>query len=125
VQKILVVDDEGPIRRALALNLAARDYRVDFAETEAAAVHAAATLRPDLVLLDLGLSDIDGIALIEAMRRCTSVPIIVLTARGDERSRSLALDAGADHSITKPFGIDQLLARIRSVLGPRHPADAP
>ena len=114
-----MVDDEHQIRRALGLNLAARDYQVGFAETGEGALRAAVSEHPDLVLLDLGLPDVNGIAVIDALRRWTPVPIIVLTARGDEQSKSIAIDAGADDYITKPFGITELLARIRSVLDRR------
>jgi two-component system KDP operon response regulator KdpE len=116
VKKILVVDDERQIRRALGLNLTARDYNVVYAETGEAAMQAAATEHPDLVLLDLGLPGIGGIGVIEALRGWSKVPIIVLTARDDERSKVIALDAGADDYITKPFGMAELLARIRAAL---------
>jgi two-component system KDP operon response regulator KdpE len=116
VKKILVVDDERQIRRALGLNLSARNYQVVFAESGEAAMQAAATEHPDLVLLDLGLPGVGGIGVIEALRGWSSVPIIVLTARDDERSKVIALDAGADDYITKPFGMAELLARIRAAL---------
>jgi len=116
VTRILVVDDERQIRRALGLNLAARDYQVGFAETGEAAMQAAATDHPDLVLLDLGLPGVGGIGVIEALRGWSTVPIIVLTARDDEHSKVIALDAGADDYITKPFGMAELLARIRAAL---------
>jgi two-component system KDP operon response regulator KdpE len=116
VKKILVVDDERQIRRALGLNLTARDYNVVYAETGEAAMQAAATEHPDLVLLDLGLPGIGGIGVIEALRGWSNVPIIVLTARDDEHSKVIALDAGADDYITKPFGMAELLARIRAAL---------
>ncbi len=114
--KILVVDDEPQIRRALALNLGARDYSVVNAATGEAAMQAAATEHPDLVLLDLGLPGLSGLGVIEALRGWTSVPIIVLTARDDERSKVAALDAGADDYVTKPFGMAELLARINAAL---------
>jgi two-component system, OmpR family, KDP operon response regulator KdpE len=116
VKKILVVDDERPIRRALGLNLAARDYEVGYAETGEAAMQAAATDHPDLVLLDLGLPGVGGIGVIEALRGWSTVPIIVLTARDDEQSKVIALDSGADDYITKPFAMAELLARIRAAL---------
>jgi two-component system KDP operon response regulator KdpE len=116
VKKILVVDDERQIRRALGLNLSARNYQVVFAETGEAAMQATASEHPDLVLLDLGLPGITGIGVIEALRGWSSVPIIVLTARDDEHSKVIALDAGADDYITKPFGMAELLARIRAAL---------
>jgi two-component system KDP operon response regulator KdpE len=116
VKKILVVDDERQIRRALGLNLTAREYNVVYAETGEAAMQAAATEHPDLVLLDLGLPGIGGIGVIEALRGWSRVPIIVLTARDDEHSKVVALDAGADDYVTKPFGMAELLARIRAAL---------
>ena len=116
MKKILVVDDERQIRRALGLNLTARDYQVVYAGTGEAAMQAAATEHPDLVLLDLGLPGLSGIGVIEALRGWSKVPIIVLTARDDEHSKVIALDAGADDYITKPFGMAELLARIRAAL---------
>jgi len=116
VKKILVVDDERQIRRALGLNLTARDYQVVYADTGEAAMQAAATEHPDLVLLDLGLPGLSGIGVIEALRGWSKVPIIVLTARDDEHSKVIALDAGADDYITKPFGMAELLARIRAAM---------
>jgi two-component system KDP operon response regulator KdpE len=116
MKKILVVDDERPIRRALGLNLSARDYEVEFAANGEAAMQAAATDHPDLVLLDLGLPGVGGIGVIEALRGWSKVPIIVLTARDDEHSKVVALDAGADDYITKPFGMAELLARVRAAL---------
>ena len=120
MKKILVVDDERQIRRALGLNLTARDYQVVYADTGESAMQAAATEQPDLVLLDLGLPGVSGIGVIEAVRGWSKVPIIVLTARGDEQSKMTALDAGADDYVTKPFGMVQLLNRIHAAL--REPA---
>ena len=120
MKKVLVVDDERQIRRALGLNLSARDYQVVYADTGESAMQAAATEHPDLVLLDLGLPGVSGIAVIEALRGWSKVPIIVLTARGDEQSKVIALDAGADDYITKPFGMMELLNRIHVAL--REPA---
>ncbi len=114
--KILVVDDEPQIRRALGLNLAARNYTVIDAATGEAAMQATATEHPDLVLLDLGLPGLNGLGVIHALRGWTKVPIIVLTARDDERSKVEALDAGADDYVTKPFGMAELLARINAAL---------
>jgi two-component system, OmpR family, KDP operon response regulator KdpE len=116
VKKILVVDDERQIRRALGLNLTARDYQVVYADTGEAAMQAAATEHPDLVLLDLGLPGLSGIGVIEALRGWSKMPIIVLTARDDEHSKVIALDAGADDYVIKPFGMAELLARIRAAL---------
>ena len=120
MKKILVVDDERQLRRALGLNLTARDYQVVYADTGESAMQAAATEHPDLVLLDLGLPGVSGIGVIEALRGWSKVPIIVLTARGDEQSKVTALDAGADDYVTKPFGMLELLNRINAVL--REPA---
>lgn len=113
---ILVVDDEPQIRRALTLNLTARDYAVIHAATGEAALQMTATEHPDLVLLDLGLPGLNGLGVIHALRGWTTVPIIVLTARDDERSKVAALDAGADDYVTKPFGMAELLARINAAL---------
>jgi two-component system KDP operon response regulator KdpE len=116
VKKILVVDDERQIRRALGLNLAARDYQVVYADTGESAMQTAAAEHPDLVLLDLGLPGVSGIGVIEALRGWSEVPIIVLTARDDEHSKLVALAAGANDYITKPFGMAQLLLRVRAAL---------
>ena len=120
MKKILVVDDERQIRRALGLNLTARDYQVVYAESGESAMQTAAIEHPDLVLLDLGLPGLSGIGVIEALRGWSEVPIIVLTARDDELSKATALDAGADDYITKPFGMPALLNRIHAAL--REPA---
>ncbi len=113
--RILVVDDEPQIRRALSLNLGARSHEVYEAATGEQALTVAALEHPDVVLLDLGLPGMDGMMVIEALRGWTNVPIIVLTARDEERSKVRALDAGADDYVTKPFGMAELLARIRAV----------
>ncbi len=114
--RVLVVDDELPIRRALSINLTARGYEVDAASSGEEALHLAAAKHPDLVLLDLGLPGIDGIGVIHGLRGWTNTPIVVLSARGSEKAKVEALDAGADDFVTKPFGIDELLARVRSAL---------
>ena len=114
--RILVVDDEPQIRRALSLHLGARGYEVFQADTGERAIQTAATEHPDLVLLDLGLPGMDGVLVIQALRGWTTMPIIVLTVRDDERSKVQALDAGADDYVTKPFGMAELLARVRAVL---------
>ncbi|MFG1838908.1 response regulator [Micromonospora sp. NPDC049175] len=113
--RILVVDDEPQILRALRINLRARRYDVDVADTGAAALKAAASHPPDLVVLDLGLPDIDGVEVIRGLRGWTSVPIIVLSGRAGSADKVAALDAGADDYVTKPFGVEELLARIRAV----------
>jgi two-component system, OmpR family, KDP operon response regulator KdpE len=114
--RVLVVDDEQQIRRALLLNLRARGYEVIEAATGESGVQLAASEHPDLVLLDLGLPGMSGLDVIIALRGWTQVPIIVLTVREDERAKVTALDSGADDYITKPFGMDELLARLRAAL---------
>ena len=114
--RILVVDDEQPIRRALKVNLAARGYVVDVAATGEEALLLAAQSKPDAVLLDLGLPGLDGVEVIRGLRGWTHVPIIVLSARDGERDKVAALDAGADGYVTKPFGIEELLARLRAAV---------
>ena len=113
---ILIVEDEPPIRRLLRATLGANDYRTLEAGTGAEALSALRHHRPDLVLLDLGLPDIDGQALIGRIRESSPVPIVVLSSRGDEAAKVAALDAGADDYVTKPFGADELLARLRAAL---------
>ena len=113
---ILVVEDEPPIRRLLRTTLGANDYRTLEAATGAEAMSALRHHRPDLVLLDLGLPDIDGLQLIAQIRKLGPVPIVVLSSRGDEAAKVAALDSGADDYVTKPFGADELLARIRAAL---------
>ena len=116
MKRILVVDDEPQIRRALALHLGARGYEVLQADSGERALQVAASEHPDVVLLDLGLPGMDGSLVIQALRGWTTMPIIVLTVRDDERSKVQALDAGADDYVTKPFGMAELLARVRAVL---------
>ena len=114
--KILVVDDEPPIRKLLRLGLNAHGYDVHEAANGKSALDMLAK-KPDLVILDLGLADIDGLALLKAIRqRHDSLPIIVLSSRGDEAGEVAALDRGADDYVTKPFGMDELLARVRAAL---------
>ena len=118
--RILLVDDESQLLRALRINLRARHYEVDTACDGAAALSAVARRPPDVVVLDLGLPDIDGIEVITGLRGWTQVPIIVLSGRADPTNKIEALDAGADDYVTKPFNMDELLARIRAAL--RHQA---
>ena len=118
---LLVVDDEEQIRRALDINLRAHGYEVAVAATGEAALTAAAARVPDLVLLDLGLPGIDGLDVIRGLRGWASVPIIVLSAREGDVSKVAALDAGADDYVTKPFSINELLARIRAFLRRQQP----
>ena len=112
--RILVVDDETQLLRALCINLAARRYEVAVADNGASALDQAARHAPDLVVLDLGLPDMDGTDVITALRAWTNIPILVLSGRTDAADKVAALDAGADDYITKPFNMDELLARIRA-----------
>jgi two-component system, OmpR family, KDP operon response regulator KdpE len=113
--RILVVDDDVPILRAVRIHLTARGYAVLTATSGAGALRAAAEQRPDLVVLDLGLPDLDGTEVIAGVRRWSSLPIVVLSARADGVDKINALDAGADDYVTKPFSMGELLARIRAV----------
>jgi two-component system, OmpR family, KDP operon response regulator KdpE len=113
--RVLVVDDEPQILRALRINLAARSYDVVTAADGHAALAAAAKAVPDIVVLDLGLPDMDGIDVIRGLRGWTTVPIIILSGRSQSAAKVDALDAGADDYVTKPFSIDELLARLRAV----------
>ncbi|MBB2941346.1 two-component system KDP operon response regulator KdpE [Actinoplanes lutulentus] len=122
--RILVVDDEPQIVRALRINLKARGYEVDTARDGASALHLAAHHHPDLVVLDLGLPDMEGTEVIGGLRGWTNVPIIVLSGRADSTDKVAALDAGADDYVTKPFGVDELLARIRAVTRRIQPSDS-
>ena len=114
--RVLAVDDDPGLRRALAINLRARDYEVEVAADGASALAAAAKHHPDVILLDLGLPDMDGSDVIRGLRGWTQVPIVVLSARPGEGDKVDALDAGADDYVTKPFGLDELLARIRAAV---------
>jgi two-component system KDP operon response regulator KdpE len=115
VTRVLVVDDEPQILRALRINLRARHYEVHTAATGADALRTAAEHPPDLVVLDLGLPDMDGVEVIHGLRGWSSTPIVVLSGRTDSTDKVEALDAGADDYVTKPFGVDELLARMRAV----------
>jgi two-component system KDP operon response regulator KdpE len=120
--RILVVDDEPGIVRAVQANLSAHGFRVDTAGTGTAAIESYGLRRPDVIILDLGLPDMDGTDVIRHVRATSSTPIVVLSVRGAEREKVGALDLGADDYLTKPFGIDELLARVRVAL--RHAAGA-
>jgi two-component system KDP operon response regulator KdpE len=112
--RVLVVDDEPQILRGLRTNLAARGYDVETAPDGEQALDVAASKRPDVVILDLGLPGIDGIDVIRGLRAWSAMPIIVLSAREQEPDKVAALDAGADDFVTKPFGMGELLARLRA-----------
>ena len=112
---VLVIDDEPQIVRALRINLRVRQYEVHAAGSAGEALEIAARHPPDLVILDLGLPDMDGVEVIHGLRGWTEAPIIVLSGRTDSTDKVEALDAGADDYVTKPFGMDELLARMRAV----------
>ena len=112
--RVLVVDDEPQILRGLGTNLRARGYDVDTAPDGEQALEIAAREHPDVVILDLGLPGIDGVEVIRGLRAWTQIPIIILSARDQERDKVEALDAGADDYVSKPFGMDELLARLRA-----------
>src|SRR5256886_10361613 len=120
--RILVVDDDRQLLRAQRINLAARGYQVQLAPDGTSALAMAAKQPPDLVIVDLGLPDMDGVAVVQGIRGWSAVPVIVLSARHLEQSKVRALDAGADDYVTKPFGMDELLARIRAALRRAAPA---
>lgn len=112
--RVLVIDDEPQILRALRINLSVRGYDVVTAATGAQALHAAAEHKPDVVVLDLGLPDMSGIDVLAGLRGWLTAPVIVLSARTDSADKVEALDAGADDYVTKPFGMDEFLARLRA-----------
>jgi two-component system KDP operon response regulator KdpE len=114
--RILMIEDEAPIRRFLRVSLGNENYEVSEAETAEKGIKMAASLPPDLIVLDLGLPDLDGMEVIGRLREWSSVPIIVLSARGREDDKVKALDAGADDYLTKPFSVSELLARVRVAL---------
>jgi two-component system KDP operon response regulator KdpE len=116
VSRVLVVEDDARIRKTLEVNLRARGYDVDVAETGEDALQLAARHHPDAVILDLGLPTLDGMDVVRGLRGWTSVPIVVLSARGSEAAKVEALDLGADDYVTKPFGMDELLARLRAAM---------
>jgi two-component system KDP operon response regulator KdpE len=125
VARVLVVDDEPQILRALETTLGGAGYDVRSASNAKEALAAAAAGRPDIVILDLVLPDGSGVEVSRELRRWTAVPIIVLSVVEDEREKVAALDAGADDYVTKPFGIDELLARVRAALRRSHPSGDP
>ena len=123
--RVLIVEDERPLLRALAMNLTARGYEVTEAETGTRALTAAATTVPDVILLDLGLPDVSGLDVIRAVRQYAATPIIVLSARTGSSDKVTALDLGADDYVTKPFSIEELLARLRAATRRAGTADVP
>jgi two-component system KDP operon response regulator KdpE len=116
MSRILAVDDEPPMLRALGANLRARGYDVDLAASGEEALELAARHQPDAVILDLGLPGMSGLEVIRGLRGWTEVPIIILSAREAQGDKVAALDVGADDYVTKPFGMDELLARVRAAL---------
>jgi len=113
---ILVIEDEPPLKKFLRITLESQDYTVIEATRGEEGIRHAATSRPDLVILDLGLPDIDGVEVARRLREWSTMPIIVVSARGKEQEKVVALDAGADDYLTKPFGVGELLARVRVAL---------
>jgi len=122
VTRVLVIDDEPSILRALRINLTARNYEVTTASDGASGLAAVARDRPDVLILDMGLPDMDGTDVIHGVRGWSSTPIIVLSVWGAESQKVAALDAGADDYVTKPFGMDELLARLRAAVRRASPA---
>ena len=114
--RILLVEDDAATRTAVAANLEAHGFRVTTSDDVAGALRAWDAERPDLILLDLGLPDLDGSAVVRHVRRDATTPILILSARADERVKVATLEAGADDYVTKPFGMDELRARIGAVL---------
>ena len=121
--RLLLIDDEAPFVRAMGVSLRALGYDVDAAPTGASGLAKAATTTPDVIVLDLGLPDMDGLEVLNGLRAWTAVPVIVLSARHRDDAKVAALDGGADDYVTKPFSMDELLARIRAALR-RRPAAA-
>jgi two-component system KDP operon response regulator KdpE len=126
VTRVLVVDDEATLARALAINLRAHGYDVSVAGDGGTALSKASREPPDLVILDLGLPDVDGVDVVRGLRAWLAAPIVILSARDGQAQKVAALDAGADDYVTKPFGMAELLARVRAALrrhsgGPDHP----
>ena len=122
---VLVVDDDPRMLQALRLTLDARGYRVATADDGRSALVAASDQEPDIIVLDLGLPDLDGVEVILALRSCTTAPIVVLSGRAGSDDKIAALDAGADDYVTKPFRVDELLARLRAVVRRATPPSQP
>jgi two-component system KDP operon response regulator KdpE len=121
--RVLVVEDDRSLVRALASNLKVRGYKVDVATDGATAIKRAADKKPDLVIVDLGLPEVDGLEVIRSLRGWSEMPIIVLSARGSEADKIEALDVGADDYVAKPFGMGELLARVRAALRRATPSE--
>lgn len=122
--RVLIVEDDPQLCRALEINMRARHYQVHSAHHGGTALDVAAHHAPDVVILDLGLPDMDGVDVVRGLRGWSSAPIIILSARDSQASKIAALDAGADDYVTKPFGMGELLARLRAALRRGSPADA-
>ena len=125
MSRVLVVDDERALLRALGVHLRARGYEVDLAETGEAAIARGATGHYDAAIVDLGLPGIDGVEVVKSLRGWTSIPVIVLSARHETTQKIQALDAGADDYVTKPFNMEELLARLRAALRRATPDSGP
>jgi two-component system KDP operon response regulator KdpE len=125
VSTVLVVDDEPHLVRTLAINLRARDYQVETAQDGRSALQAFHEREPDLIVLDLGLPDLDGVEVLRRVREVSEVPVIVLSARSESVDKVEALDVGADDYVTKPFGMEELLARVRVALRRNRDPDSP
>jgi len=123
VTRVLIVDDEPQIRRALRTSLQAHGYAVETAGTGAEGLERAVDAAPDLVFVDLGLPDLDGTEVITRLRTFSEVPVIVLSVRDQQADKVAALDAGADDYVTKPFAMEELLARLRATLRRSHPEE--
>jgi two-component system KDP operon response regulator KdpE len=122
VTRLLLVEDDAALVRTLTLNLTARGFEVESTDHGATAIDRARSTSPDVVVVDLGLPDIDGVEVVRAVRAWSTVPILVLSARDAQDVKVAALDAGADDYVTKPFGMDELLARLRAALRRAEPA---
>jgi len=122
--RVLVIEDEAPIRRFLAISLASAGFSVEEASRGREGIERAATSAPDVVVLDLGLPDLDGKAVVAAIREWSQVPILILSVRDAENEKIAALDAGADDYVTKPFATGELMARLRALVRSRRPAEA-